>query len=164
MTAVKAMSTAINPDTLRLHIRSTLQLVNMWSCDAEELLIGTAAQESHLGYYRRQIRGPARGIYQMEPATERDIWDNYLRVRPDISDLVYAICGVDGPDQIQLERNLMYQTIMARIHYRRVSAPLPPAANLTEQARYWKRYYNTDQGRGRPSEYIENYRRFVRSD
>jgi hypothetical protein len=155
---------SIAPDTLRLHIRSTLQLVDLWSPAAEELLLGTAAQESHLGYYRRQIRGPARGIYQMEPATERDLWDNYLRARPDRIEAIYTTCGVDGPDPIQLERNLMYQTIMARMHYRRIRAQLPLAGALTEQARYWKRYYNTDQGRGRPAEYVENYRRFILSE
>ena len=152
---------SIDPDTLRLHIRSTLQLVDLWSPAAEELLLGTAAQESHLGYYRRQIRGPARGIYQMEPATERDLWDNYLRARPDRIEAIYTTCGVDGPDPIQLERNLMYQTIMARMHYRRIRAALPSSGNLAAMARYWKRYYNTDQGRGRQAEYVENYRRFV---
>jgi len=154
-------SKQIPPETLRMHIRSTLMLVDMWSKEAEELLLGTAAQESHLGYYRRQIRGPARGIYQMEPATERDIWDNYLRQRPDRIEAIYTTCGVDGPDPVQLERNMMYQTIMARLHYRRISGDLPSADNLNEQARYWKRYYNTDQGKGRPAEYVENYRRFV---
>jgi hypothetical protein len=153
--------TAIPPDTLRLHIRSTLQLIDLWSPAAEELLLGTAAQESHLGYYRRQIRGPARGIYQMEPSTERDIWDNFLRPRPDRIEAIYTTCGVDGPDQIQLERNLMYQTIMARMHYRRIRAQLPAADHLSEQARYWKRYYNTDHGKGSQAEYVENYRRFV---
>ena len=46
---------------------------------AEELLMLTAAHESHLGTYLKQKGGPALGIYQMEPATYRDLHENFLR-------------------------------------------------------------------------------------
>lgn len=37
----------------------------------EDLLVGTAAVESHSGKYNRQINGPALGIMQVEPSTYR---------------------------------------------------------------------------------------------
>jgi hypothetical protein len=43
------------------------------SLNAIQLLMGTAAQESHLGTYLKQINGPALGVFQMEPNTEIDI-------------------------------------------------------------------------------------------
>ena len=49
------------------------------SQEAENLLMGTAAQESALGEYIRQLgNGPALGIFQMEPETFDDIVRNYL--------------------------------------------------------------------------------------
>ena len=71
---------AINTKHLRLYIiRPTLQKINLWSEAAENLLLGTAAQESLLGTYLKQNgNGPALGIYQMEPNTHKDIWIHYL--------------------------------------------------------------------------------------
>ena len=43
---------------------------------------GTAAVESRMGTYLRQIGGPALGIWQVEPATHLDCWDNWLDYRP----------------------------------------------------------------------------------
>ncbi|MDD3814446.1 MAG: hypothetical protein PHZ02_07345 [Desulfocapsaceae bacterium] len=160
---IQKSSTQINAEQLRLHIRSTLQMLSLWSESVEELLLGTSAQESHLGYYRRQIKGPARGIYQMEPNTERDIWINYLTYHRDLADAVHLICGVSGPDPMALEFNLAYQTIMARLHYLRVKHPLPWKDDLDSQAEYWDKYYNCNPVKGFPSEYIRNYRRVVLS-
>jgi hypothetical protein len=44
-------------------IRPTLQRLGLWSLAAENLLLGTAAQESKLGYYLHQLEGPALGLY-----------------------------------------------------------------------------------------------------
>ena len=149
-------------ETLRLHIRSTLQLINLWSPAAEELLLGTCAQESTLGKYRRQIRGPALGIYQMEPATERSLWVDSIAYRPALAVSINQVCGVSGPYPPALENNLAYQTIMARLRYFLwVKSPLPEAGNVRGQAAYWKKHYNTVDGAGTESEYITNYRRLV---
>lgn len=72
----------ILPAHLRdLIIRPTLVEMGHYSPAAEALLLGTAAHESHGGRYLSQIRGPARGIYQMEPATHDDLWRHYLPPR-----------------------------------------------------------------------------------
>lgn len=156
------MSTQIPVETLRLHIRSTLQLIALWSPAAEELLLGTAAQESHLGYYRRQVNGPARGIYQMEPETERSLWIDSIAFRPALAVTINHVCGISQPYPPALEFNLAYQTIMARLrYYLWVKEPIPAADNLRGQAAYWKRNYNTAEGAGTVSEYLSNYRKYV---
>ena len=67
----------MNKVTLRNLITSVLKELNLHSDNAVNLLMGTAAQESHLGKYRKQIGGgPALGIFQMEPATFNDIVNN----------------------------------------------------------------------------------------
>lgn len=51
----------------------------------------------------------------------------------------------------------MYAAMMCRIHYRRVSEPLPAAGDLPAQAAYWKKWYNTELGAGTEAEYIEHW-------
>lgn len=135
---------------------------NMATGNAVQLLIGTAAVESRMGYYRRQMgNGPARGIFQMEPATERDIWDNWIKYKSGIGQRIKEITGVYGPDHTALEKNLSYQVVMSRLHYRRVWEILPEYNDIPAQARYWKKYYNTHLGAGTPEKYIECWERFV---
>jgi hypothetical protein len=153
----------MDPDALRLHIRSTLQLLGgkMWSIPAEELLLGTCAQESHLGTYRRQLGGgPGTGIYQIETSTEQSLWTDYIDYRGDLAVAITRVCGVRKPDAYQLEMNLSYQHIMCRLRYWAwVKEPIPPVLNA--QAKYWDDHYNCNPNAGTVQEYVSNYRRVV---
>lgn len=126
-----------------------------YSENAVNLLMLTAAQESHLGTYIKQIKGPARGIFQMEPATERDIYDNFLAYKPQIASKIRALTTDDGPDN--LLSNLAYQIAMARVHYFR--SPRALGSQTTEWAATWKAVYNTPLGKGTEQEAIANYLR-----
>jgi hypothetical protein len=118
----------------------------------------TAATESHLGTYIRQVGGPARGIFQMEPATEQDIWDNLLFYKPKLATLLYDF---DSSADNTLEWNLAYQILMARMHYLRVKEPLPKWDDVEGLAAYWKRYYNTPKGKGTIEKAVADYQRLV---
>lgn len=129
--------------------------------EAIELLMGTCAQESHLGKYRKQIGGgPALGIFQMEPATFNDIVANYLNNRIPLKEKILEIAGVREFNAKDLENNDRLATCMARVHYLRKPASIP--AGLDGQAAYWKKYYNTVLGKGTEEEYKANYKRFVK--
>lgn len=149
-----------------LVIRPTLQYLNLWSESAENLLLGTVAQESHFGHFLRQLNnGPALGIYQMEPATHTDICNNYLAYRRDMYFKTRQLrtSGLyPGADAREMIGNLYYATAMARIHYLRVSQKLPDAGDIRGLAQYWKDHYNTNLGKGTTDEFIVNYRRFVK--
>ena len=121
---------------------------------AEALVIGTALAESGLRRLVQQGGGPALGLYQMEPATHDDIWRSYLAFRPPLRRLVADIGGRATRRTDDLVWNLAYATAMARIHYWRAAPPLPGASDLGRQARYWKRFYNTEAGRGTPEHYV----------
>ena len=54
-----------------------------------------------------------------------------------------------------LEYNIAYAIIMCRLKYRRVPKKLPNT--IEGMADYWKQYYNTSLGKGKPSEFIEKY-------
>lgn len=129
------------------------------SCaQAMELLLGTAATESHLGYWLRQEGGPALGIYQMEPATEWDIWNNYLAFRPELR---RAVQRISTGRKEELVTNHAYATVMARLQYRRAPKPLPEAGDLEGQAKYYKQYYNTPLGKGSVEKYLADWKRLV---
>ena len=131
------------------------------SRSAVNLLLGTAAQESLFGTYLKQIKGPALGVFQMEPMTEIDIWDHYLAYRPHLKNMVVKTTGVKHPDDYHLRGNLLYQIAMARVHYFRVPEPLPDADDVQALAEYWKRFYNTHLGLGNAREFVKNYRWYV---
>ena len=129
----------------------------------EELLLGTAVQESLNFMYRAQTGGgPAKGYFQMEPNTHNDIWDNFLKYRTDLADKVIAFLSDPNADKIEeLEHNDKYAAAMARVHYMRVPAALPKEGDVNAQAHYWKEYYNTNLGKGHPEEYIEKWEKYV---
>jgi hypothetical protein len=145
------------PDHLRRIIATACKIIHMHSAAAEDLLLGTAATESHLGFYDKQINGPALGLYQMEPSTLSDIYNNYLYTRPTLLQTINQATATTGPDLDHLRFDPIYSTIMARIHYKRVKANLPAANDLIGQAKYWKTYYNTALGKGTPEKYIRDY-------
>lgn len=145
-------------------IRPTLQYLNLWSEAAENLLLGTAAQESALGTYIHQLgKGPALGIYQMEPNTHKDIHSNFLKYRDELRNKIANLAGYSpsGNAEDDLVGNLYYATAMCRVHYLRVPKPLPAANNIEGLAAYWKKYYNTPLGAGTEQQFIDNYKKYV---
>lgn len=146
--------------TLKALITSVLKELNLHSDNAVKLLMGTAAQESHLGKYRKQLGGgPAIGIFQMEPATFNDIVNNYLRYKPALAARIERVARVCRFKAEDIENNDLLAICMARVHYLRASEAIPP--DVEGMARYWKRYYNTPLGKGTVEEFIANYRRLV---
>jgi hypothetical protein len=155
----------IHPEHLRsLVIRPVLQHLGLYSLAAEDLLVGTAMQESRLGRYLRQHpTGPARGIYQMEPLTHDDLWRNFIRHRFGLMDRVSAF-RLDNEvlsDRDELHGNLYYATAMARVHYLRAPERLPEHQDIAGYARYWKKWYNTPLGKGTEHEFIRNWNRIA---
>ena len=138
-------------------IRPTLKRIGHYSRSAEELLMLTAATESVMGKYIHQVGGPALGIYQMEPATARDIWANYLAYKRPLADEIRNWGEGPGP----LPGNLYYATAMARVHYLRVPEGLPSAMDEWGLAKYWKDHYNTHLGKGTVEKAVEMYREYA---
>lgn len=151
-------------------VRPTLEYLApevTFSFAAAELVAGTAFQESRLEYVRQLGDGPALGLWQCEPATHDDVWDNYLQWQPPLAAKVRGMASQhwwQTDRHRELSRNLAYACAICRVHYRRVKEPLPPQGDVYAQAVYWKRYYNTEKGRGKVSEYVENWHRAMGED
>ena len=149
----------MNATQLReLIVRPALQLVNLHSESAENLVMGTAAVESRLEYVK-QIGGPALGLWQMEPATHDDIWDRWLTYRSNFMQVMLAAIGCEGfPAAERMIWDLRYAAIMCRIHYRRRPEALPDKDDVWGMAGYWKSHYNTTAGRGTVEKFVDSYR------
>ncbi len=153
----------INANQLRqLVVRPALKAIGLWSEAAENLVMGTAAQESGLTHIHQLGAGPAVGLFQMEPATYHDIWNRWLAGQPEIRKKLLKIAGlpedsIGEPDVNLMAGNLYFAAAMCRIFYRRIQAPLPAADDVPGLAAYWKKYYNTAKGKGTPQQFVSNW-------
>ena len=163
----------INPAQFRHEIvRPALKASNMWSEAAENLVLGTGVQESLLAWVKQRGPGPALGFYQMEPATADDICHRFLATRSDMATSLAkatwphtssppAYSHLNAKDIARLlVEDLRFATIMCRLRYWMMPAPLPAANDIDSLAQYWKRYYNTVLGSGKAVEWADKYRRF----
>ncbi len=147
-----------------LIIEPVLSKLQLYSKNAEELLVFTCAAESLGGTLLHQIKGPALGIFQMEPNTYTDIWTNYIRNRNKLATLMALNMECSRiPPLERMIYDLHFATAMARIHYARVQENLPDAANVDAIWDYYKKYYNTEQGKAKKEDSVKKYQAFIRS-
>lgn len=162
----------LDPQQLREYVvRPALQSVpGWWSPAAEDLVMGTAAQESRLTFIdqkeasgRRPQIGPGLGLWQMEAATHTDLW-TWITSKPGLGQAILIGAGVRTPDASpwkvetwHLHSNLRYGALMCRAHYRRRPEPHPEHGDLAGYAAYWKKHYNTSKGRGTVEQFARNF-------
>jgi hypothetical protein len=144
-------------------INPALRDLGMYSASAVELLVFTCAAESLGGTFLAQVNGPAIGVYQMEPATHNDIWQNYIKFRGNL--VMMMLSNFDCPympSEHRMYYDLRYATAMARLHYARVPKALPQADDVNGLWDYYKTYYNTEKGKATKKESIAKYHKFVK--
>ncbi len=146
-----------------LIIEPVLSKLQIYSKDAEELLVFTCAAESLGGTFLHQVSGTALGIYQMEPNTYTDIWINYIRARNRMATLMALHMGCNRiPDSDRMIYDLHFATAMARIHYMRVSGKLPDGKDSEALWEYYKKFYNTEKGKAQKEASIKKYQEFIK--
>lgn len=143
----------------------SLSLLQLYSKDAEELLVFTCAVESEGGTYVHQINGPAVGIYQCEPNTHNDLWRNFIIHRNNfVTQLAMNFSIPKIPDISKLVTDMMYSTAICRLHYFRVKEHLPLADDLDAIWLYYKLYYNSSKGKATKDKAIKAYQRFTKNE
>lgn len=144
-------------------IKPALYDLNLSGEDAEELLLFTCAVESEGGTYIKQVNGPALGIYQMEPATYNDIWQNFIKDKRSLLLMLGSNFNTfSQPDEQRLMYDLRFATAMCRIHYLRNSVNLPSKGDIVGMWDYYKHFYNSSLGSAKQSESIAKYLAFVK--
>ena len=145
----------MNAQQLHDHIiKPTLEYMggNYNTPEARLLLLGTAAIESDCGYYIKQVNGPALGIWQPEPATHDDIWENCDALSfdgGDIAMLLYSLAPLGKCGDMALIASPMYCCAIARLKYSMEDSPLPKITgnrkhDEVEFYNYYVNYYHGD--------------------
>ena len=154
-------SDLIDQKQIKEIIKSTLEDIDLYSEDALNLIYNTGLVESRY-MYLKQIKGPAKGLFQCESWVAVDICNNYLKYRKDLMKKVARACNLEwkyflepkeSDWQFILTTNIAAQIIMCRLHWRRVPKPLPKT--LEDQAYQWKKYYNSSKGKGSVEKFME---------
>lgn len=122
---------------------------------AIKLLCMIAAHESGGFKYVKQIKGPALGLFQMEPATHADVVA-YMQRKPERFGLLAQTS--DFVDAMVFDAG--YAAALARIFFLRIPEPLPDADDVDALARYAKKYWNTELGKATWEDYASAYREY----
>lgn len=139
------------------------------------LLLGTAAVESGMGIYFKQINGPALSPWQIESKTARDIEYRYLpefkkHLVPVLNGLKlknqsyfpYEPPNTSIPHNTELYGNLYYSCAIARLLYLSKPEVLPDEDDIEGMAHYWKKHYNTQLGKGYVKDFIYAFKKLVK--
>jgi len=135
---------------------------NFASDEAVQLILETGVVESNYKFIRQLGDGPARSFWQIEPATAIDNCQHYLKHRKHYMLKCAEVSMVDIKHWQNyseflwseiLEANLAAAIIHCRLKYWRVPKRMPNS--LEGRAKYWKKYYNSDQGAGTEEKYLE---------
>ena len=135
----------MNQKQIKKLIDSILNEIGLGSELASELVFLTGLVESRYEYIRQLGDGPAFSPWRVELAEKIA---SVLMIRSDV---------LLNPKKEEL-KNLLWMNIASgivfcRLKYRRVPKPLP--SGVEECAKYWKRWYNSDLGKGTVSHFME---------
>lgn len=143
-------------------IRPALEPIHLYSEDAEELLVATCAQESMGGHFLCQQHGPAKGCYQMEPATHDSIWETTISTSMTLRTAIMERCNFNlKPLADVMVYDLRYATIMARCFWLRIHDKLPEMNDLNEIWLQYKLHWNTNAGAATKEQFFSNYTKFT---
>ncbi len=150
----------------RYIIRPSLKHLGMWSSTGENLLLGTAAQESQLGSHIKYKNHRALGIYQISPKMHRSIWDHYLAKQPELSSKVRGLASqrefLIHPHH-ELATNLSYATAIAWLIYHRTGIAISkiPPGNINELGQLWRRHFHSHLRKVAELSFIKNYQQLI---
>lgn len=146
---------------LRRVVKSTIEFLNLkGAADWERLVLLTIAAESDCGHYLKQVKGPAKGIAQLEEPTEVDVLAFYKRKMPITYKKIQELTIPADLSVHQAEGNLPYAIAMCIGEYLR-RGYRPYGASTEELARAWKVNYNTVLGRGTVAGALRKNKKYI---
>jgi len=134
--------------------------------DDISIMMGTGATETLLGQdfrqtgYSMESNAGAFSLWGIELRANDDIWNVVLPRHKALKERVIRILGNMSCKEA-LIGNLYYACAIARLQYWRHKEPLPAAEDLMGQGIYYKKYYNSEDGKGSAEKYVSDYKRYV---
>ncbi|MFT8326680.1 hypothetical protein [Gluconobacter oxydans] len=132
----------------RLWIRPALQAIGLGDPAHLNIVTGIGLVESGYVWLEQLNSGPAKGFWQMEPATHDDIWKNSLPA-PSRSRIASGLNRLlsGQPHAAGLMITLpLYGAAMCATKILLAPEPIPAADDAAGQAQYHKRWYNSPLG------------------
>lgn len=149
-------------------IKPCLKTLGDYSCDVENLLVGTAMQESRC---EKQLHSniasddSGLGIYRITREKHRDVWDKYLIQYPDLASVVRGFASQQQffrDPHNELVTNLSYATVIAWMIYRAAHVDEMKPTELSNPAHLWALHFDNGTGCARNSEdFMKTYRKSV---
>ena len=153
-------------EELNAHIRRACQSLSPSTVqDAIPLLSGTAATETHFGEYEDRSEGYGFGPWQFDRIRVVDI-ARYIRTLDRVHAIVLAETGFDARfydvDTIChiLKFSPLLGAFFCRIGYMMKPEPLPSGSDIEAQGEYYKRHWNSSEGKGSVEKYVHDYKKF----
>ena len=140
-------------------IRPTLLYLGQDNPDAEALLLGIAASQSHLGSALHDRHG--HGLYCIREIRHASLWDQYLAHDPDLASLVRGLASQHAflcSPHLELTVNLRYATAIAWLLVEQQKIAIPAADDLLGMARIWRQAF---EPHGRLRDFAHAWRTFV---
>ncbi|CAH6911843.1 conserved hypothetical protein [Vibrio chagasii] len=125
------------------------------------LMLGTCAAESNLGKARDNYKKSGYGLFQFDQIAIKDV---IARTRPDRKQFIDERFGIDIDDVVPSDLNYspLLSALFCRLHYLLVPESIPDT--IEGRAKYWKKYYNTEAGKGTPDHYLKQSEQLFNSD
>ncbi|WP_153767897.1 hypothetical protein [Endozoicomonas sp. OPT23] len=146
-------------------VRPTLKHLKMWSQPAENLLMGTAAVESAMGFHLKQDDHQALGIFQISPRMHRNIWDRFLATQTDLSSLVRGLASQReflAHPHLELATNLSYSAAIAWLVYYRTGKAIHKIEpnDIKAFGKLWHNHFHRHNP-GTVESYVESYQLLI---
>ena len=121
--------------------------------NAKKLLLETAAAETGLGEAVDTSWWTGIGLMQFDKIGFDDV---KLRTSAHVRQKVRECFGIDisRAEHTDLRWSPLLSLVFARLKYRLVPTPIP--STLQGRANYWKKWYNSELGKGTPEHYIDS--------
>lgn len=112
------------------------------------LIIETAATESFFGTKVKQTKGPALGIFQVEPRTSKCLQENFLAFNKKIDAFTNKYVDKKSSEEANLKHNVPYQVALCLAQYVRYGIHKRNLSDKLVRAQIYKKHWNTSKGSG----------------
>lgn len=125
---------------------------------AKDLLLETAAAETQLGTYPDRHAESGHGLHQFDIIGFLDV--QCRTRRSDIEKVKQAFkINIEKVKIKDLDNNPLLSFIFCRLKYKLRPEQIPD--DIVSRATYWKRYYNTELGKGTLDHYLDSAERHL---
>ncbi|MBO4334511.1 MAG: hypothetical protein J5846_01575 [Desulfovibrio sp.] len=129
--------------------------------NAGRFLLEIAAAESDFGYYVRQVKGPAQSVWQIEPATARDLHERLPKRQPELYRKILALRDPALSEEENIVTNLDYGAAFCLGVLTLKGLDFSKLSCLELRAQAWKQKYNTYLGKGTFEGYCQKAMRYL---